>query len=39
VPYYRQILPILNIFIRRNGEGGPRGEHHPGNEPALSTIC
>jgi hypothetical protein len=20
VPYYRQILPIMNIFIRRNGE-------------------
>jgi Parkin co-regulated protein len=20
VPYYRQILPILNIFIRKNGE-------------------
>lgn len=20
VPYYRQILPVLNIFIRQNGE-------------------
>lgn len=22
VPYYRQILPVLNIFIRQNGAGG-----------------
>lgn len=21
VPYYRQVLPVLNIFIRHNGEG------------------
>ena len=29
VPYYRQILPVLNIFIRQNGacgtNRGPRG--------------
>ncbi len=24
VPYYRQILPVLNIFIRQNGARGTR---------------
>ena len=42
VPYYRQILPVLNIFIRKNdnlGDGIDYGQRHRGNLGGLIMEC